>query len=84
VQVFWIAFNLCAVRLIKEIYVSVRRYMYEAWLEKFGKKVMHELIVWIHTSEAPSARHAEVAALAAITIGENSDGQHSVPLEEAG
>ena len=27
---------------------------------------------------------AEVAALAAITIGENSDGQHSVPLEEAG
>jgi hypothetical protein len=48
------------------------------------EKVMHELIVWIHTSEAPLARHAEVAALAAITIGENSDGQHSVPLEEAG
>ena len=83
-QVFWIAFNLCAVRLIKEIYVSVRCYMYEVRLEKFGKKVMHELIVWIHTSEAPSARHAEVAALAAITIGENSDGQHSAPLEEAG
>jgi len=84
VQVFWIAFNLCAVRLIEEIYVSVRRYMYETRLEKFGKKVMHELIAWIHTSKASTARHAEVAVLAAIPIGEDSDDQHSALLEEAG
>jgi len=45
---------------------------------------MHELIAWIHTSKASTARHAEVAVLAAIPIGEDSDDQHSALLEEAG
>ena len=45
---------------------------------------MDELIAWIHASEAPTARHAEVAVLVAITIGEDSDDQHSALLEEVG
>ena len=45
---------------------------------------MDELIAWIHASEAPPARHAEVAVLAATTIGNDTGDHRSAVLEEVG